>query len=226
MKRIKTEFPVIRELDRMQMPRERLLRFGVANLSDFELMSILIGWGTKGMKVDQVAAEVLLLLDRLNGKTTIEDLIKIKGMGNAKAAVISASLEFARRRLCPDRKRITFPADILPLVGHFADRKQEHFITISLNGAHEVHAVRVVSMGLVNRTVVHPREVFADPLTDRATALVVAHNHPSGNNEPSREDREITKRLLEAGNTLGIQLLDHVIFSHTGYYSFLEAGEL
>jgi DNA repair protein RadC len=140
--------------------------------------------------------------------------------------LIAASLEFARRILCPGTHRIRFPADVLPLVRHYADRKQEHFLSLSLNGAHEVAATRVVSVGLVNRALVHPREVFAEALVDRAAAVVVAHNHPSGNVEPSPEDREVTIRLQKAGRTLGIALLDHIVFSQTGYFSFLEQGEL
>ena len=115
---------------------------------------------------------------------------------------------------------------MLPAIRHYADRKQEHFLSVSLNGAHEIIAVRVVSIGLVNRTIVHPREVFADPLTDRAAAVVVAHNHPSGQVQPSMEDRDVTRRLKSAGDTLGMKLLDHVVFSTLGYYSFLEHGEL
>ena len=135
-------------------------------------------------------------------------------------------MELARRYIAPAKVRIAFPVDVLPLISHFADRKQEYFLAVSLNGAHEVIATRVVSIGLVNRTVVHPREVYADPITDRAAAIVVAHNHPSGCVDPSREDRDVTRRLVSAGQTLGIQLLDHVIFSTAGYYSFLEKGEL
>jgi DNA repair protein RadC len=113
---------------------------------------------------------------------------------------------------------------VLPLIRHFADRKQEHFICVSLNGANEIIATRVVSVGLVNKTQVHPREVFADPITDRASAVIVAHNHPSGSLEPSKEDIDITARLKSAGEILGIRLLDHVIFNSKGYYSFLEKG--
>ena len=107
-----------------------------------------------------------------------------------------------------------------------ADRKQEHFLCISLNGAYEVIAVRTVSVGLVNKTQVHPREVYADPLTDRATAIIVAHNHPTGSLTPSKDDIIITRQLKSAGETLGIRLLDHIIFGHKGYYSFQESDRL
>jgi len=107
-----------------------------------------------------------------------------------------------------------------------ADRKQEHFLCISLNGANEVIATRTISVGLVNKTQVHPREVFADPITDRASAIIIAHNHPTGGLAPSKEDIEITMRLKKAGETLGIKLLDHIIFSHKGHYSFLENNDI
>lgn len=144
----------------------------------------------------------------------------------AKATLIAAALEFARRRIRPEGLKISFPADVLPLIQNYADRKQEHFICVSINGANEVIKSRVVSVGLVNKTQVHPREVFADPITDRASGIIAAHNHPNGSLSPSNEDIEITKQLKFAGETLGIRLLDHIIFNHKGYYSFLESGEL
>jgi DNA repair protein RadC len=165
-------------------------------------------------------------MDGNDGNPTLVELQKTEGIGLAKATLIAAALEFARRRIRPEGLRISFPADCLPLIRHYADRKQEHFLCISINGANEVIKNRIVSVGLVNRTQVHPREVFADPITDRASAIIVAHNHPSGGLLPSKEDIEITKQLKSAGETLGIRLLDHIIFNHKGYYSFLEKGEL
>jgi DNA repair protein RadC len=160
------------------------------------------------------------------GKPNLESLKEIEGVGLAKATLIIAALELARRRIRPEGLKITFPTDVLPLITHFADRKQEHFICISINGANEVITTRVVSVGLVNKTQVHPREVFADPITDRASAISVAHNHPASSLMPSKEDIEVTQRLKAAGETLGIKLLDHIIFNHRGYYSFLEHGQL
>jgi len=173
-----------------------------------------------------VAAQVLKVLDNNKEKPDIEELKNIEGMGLAKATLIAAALEFARRRIRPEGFKISFPADVLPLIRHYADRKQEHFVCISINGANEVIKSRVVSVGLVNKTQVHPREVFADAITDRASAIIVAHNHPSGGLIPSNEDIEITKQLKSAGETLGIRLLDHIIFNHKGYYSFLGNGDL
>jgi DNA repair protein RadC len=209
-----------------QLPRERLDTAGVSTLSDEELVSLLIGSGIAGRPVDRVAREVVSLLDRVSGPPSSDDLRMIGGLGPAKAAGIAAAFELGRRVLCPGRRKVRAPADILPVVDRFIDRRQECFLSISLNGAHEITAARVVTVGLVNRTVVHPREVFADPLTDRAAAIVLAHNHPSGSLEPSAEDVEVTRRLVSAGQLLGIPVLDHVIFGSHGYYSFLEHDEL
>jgi len=116
--------------------------------------------------------------------------------------------------------------DIFTLVRHYADRKQERFISLSLNGAHEVLNVRIVTIGLVNKTIVHPREVFADIILDRAAAFCVAHNHPSGQIESSAEDDEITERLYASSRILGLHFLDHIIFSENSFWSFRENGKL
>jgi len=215
----------ISDIPKSDRPREKLQQKGAEALSDIELLAILLGRGVEGHDVMSVAAQVLKVLDNNKEKPDIEELKKIEGVGLAKATLIAAALEFARRRIRPEGLRISFPADILPLIQHYADRKQEHFICISINGANEVIASRVVSVGLVNRTQVHPREVFADPITDRASAIIVAHNHPVGTLTPSNEDIEITRQLKSAGETLGIRLLDHIIFNHKGHYSFLEKGD-
>lgn len=207
-------------------PRERLLQHGAEALRDVELVAVILGTGTRGRPVNVLARDVLQILDRENGPPSPASLKQLGGLGDAKVASLCAGFELARRILCPHRNRIRIPADVLPLVSRFADRNQEHFLCMSLNGAHEVVAVRVVSVGLVNRTLVHPREVFAGPLTDRAAAIILAHNHPSGSVEPSAEDDEITSRLVSVGQTIGIPVLDHVLFGITGYYSYLESDRL
>ena len=215
----------IKDMPEYERPREKLQMKGAEALADVELIAILLGSGTKGHDVMKVAGRILKVLDGNPKQLSLEDLQKIEGVGLAKATLIAAALEFARRRIRPEGLKISTPADVLPLMQHFADRKQEHFVCVSINGANEVIKSRVVSLGLVNKTQVHPREVFADPITDRASAIIVAHNHPSGGLTPSREDIDITKQLKAAGETLGIRLLDHIIFNHKGYYSFLEHGE-
>ena len=209
-----------------ERPRERLHRLGPSRLRDCELIMLILGSGVAGRPVDDVASDVLALMDTSNSPPSLEDLSQIRGLGPARSATVAAAFELARRVLCPQRRRIQIPSDALPMLDRFSDRKQEHFFTLSLNGAHEVIMVRTVSVGLVNRTMVHPREVFAGPLTDRAAAIILAHNHPSGSLDPSSEDDEITRRLVGAGQTLGIPVLDHVIFGTLGYYSYLENDAL
>ena len=133
-------------------------------------------------------------------------------------------MEFARRRIKLEGAKIQTPADLLPHVRHYTDRKQEHFLCASINGANEILNIRVVSIGLIDRTPVHPREVFADAVTDRASAIIVAHNHPAGSLDPSPADIDTTKQIKQAGEIVGIELLDHIIFNRSGYYSFLEEG--
>jgi len=154
------------------------------------------------------------------------DLSQFAGVGDAKAALILASIEFARRRIKPEGAKIAKPADLLPHIRHYADRKQEHFLCAAINGANEILNIRVVSIGLIDRSPVHPREVFADALSDRASAIIVAHNHPRGGVEPSQSDLTITAQLKAAGEIAGIELLDHIIFNRTTPYSFLENGKL
>jgi DNA repair protein RadC len=143
-------------------PRERILRRGVETLSDRDLLAVVLGSGSATCDVFTLAARVLSVLDRDNFMSDPEELMRIGGMGPAKATLLAAAMELGRRVVAPRNYRIRQPGDAVPLLQHYADRPQEHFLTVTLNGAHEVTAIRVVSVGLVNRTLVHPREVFAD----------------------------------------------------------------
>lgn len=209
-----------------ERPRERLLAGGPARLSDLELLAVMLGSGNKACGVMSLAAKTLDVLDSRNGNLTLSDLTHLSGLGGARAAMIMAALEFSRRRIKPEGTKIRQPSDVLPLVQHLNDRKQEHFVCISLNGANEVLQTRTVTVGLANAAQIHPREVFSDPISDRACSVIVAHNHPSGDVTPSKEDLDVTLRLKEAGMTLGIKLLDHIVFSRRGYYSFQEQGKM
>jgi DNA repair protein RadC len=209
-----------------QRPREKLSAGGPDSLSDSELISILLNTGIQGKDVKAVASDLLVLLDKNKDIPCIKEISLLPGLGYSKACMIIAMLEYGRRRYGSLSARIKQPADIYALVRHYADRKQERFISLSLNGAHEVLAVRVVTIGLVNKTIVHPREVFADIIQDRAAAFCVAHNHPSGQLESSPEDDEITERLKLAANILGLHFVDHIIFSQSNWWSFRENGKL
>jgi DNA repair protein RadC len=212
-------------LPKTERPRERLLLKGPQALSDRELLCILLNTGIKGKSVTALAGEVLDKLDRSKAIPSMEDLTAISGLGESRACTVAAMLELGRRRWGREA-RIRSPEDAYKLVRHYADRRQEHFLCISLNGAYEVLAVRVVTVGLVNKTIVHPREVFSDPLQDRASAVCVAHNHPSGNLKPSEEDNDITIKLKTAADILGLFFLDHIIFSLDGYVSYRQSGLL
>lgn len=214
------------QIPKHDRPREKLVAKGPRALSDQELLAILLGKGTPHMDVMTLASKVARVIDDKGLDVRVEDLTSFDGVGEAKATLILAAIEFARRRIKPEGVKITTPADILPLIRHFADRKQEHLLSITINGANEVLNVRVVSIGLVDRTPAHPREVFADVVADRASGIIVAHNHPAGSLDPSLADIETTRQLKQAGEIMGIQLLDHIIFNRSGYFSFLESGRL
>ena len=207
-------------------PREKLLARGAKALSDQELLAILLGKGTTAIDVMTLADRLAKVVDEKGLNLQAEDLKQFGAVGDAKATLILAPIEFARRRIKPEGTKIETPADLLPLVRHYADRKQEHFLCATVNGANEVLNVRVVSIGLIDRSPVHPREVFADAVADRASGIIVAHNHPAGPLEPSPSDVEVTCQLRHAGEIIGIELLDHIIFNRASYFSFLEEGRL
>lgn len=209
-----------------ERPRERLLEKGAQALSDQELLAILLGKGTRKHDVLSIARRLIKIIDQKGINLSAEDILSVEGIGAAKATLIAAAFEFVRRRIKPEGLKIKFPADVLPLIRHYADRKQEHFICVSINGANEVMNVRVITIGLINRTHVHPREVFADVIAEHASAVIIAHNHPVGDLTPSKEDIIITKRIKATGEVLGVNLLDHIIFNRQGYYSFLENDKI
>ncbi len=216
----------IKDIPQSERPREKLLKQGASFLSDRELLAVILGKGTQKDDVLSLSKRLIKVIDEKGLAFSADDIMGIDGIGSAKAASIAAAFEFVRRRIRPEGLRIKFPSDVLPLIRHYADRKQEHFLSISVNGANEVMNVRVVSIGLVNKTHVHPREVYADVISERASAVIVAHNHPSGDLKPSNEDIQVTKQLKDAAKILGLSLLDHIIFSEKGYYSFVEKGEI
>jgi len=217
----------IRDIPELDRPREKLIARGAGALSDAELLAVIIGRGIPGRDVLQVAAETEKVIgDAPPDRISIGDLLRIKGMGEAKAAQIVAAFELARRHLLKERIQIKEARDVLPFVSEIRDKRQEYFVCLSLNGAHEVIENRVVTVGLLDSNQVHPREVFADPLVDRAAAVIFAHNHPSGNPSPSPEDIALTKRLVDAGKLLGINVLDHLIVTKRGYLSLKQEGYL
>lgn len=207
-----------------ERPREKLCLKGKEALSDQELLAILLGKGSKKHDVLTLAQKLIAVIDKKGIDVTIDDLVDFDGVGKAKATIILAAFEFVRRRIKKDGITFEKPSDVVPLLRHYADRKQEHFLCVSLNGANEILNTRVVTIGLADRSHVHPREVFADVLVDRASAVILAHNHPAGSLDPSEEDIAVTKRIAQAGQILGIAVLDHIVFNQKEHFSFIEHG--
>jgi len=206
--------------------RERLISAGTPAIADFELVAAILGTGSRGKDVRVLAAEILAACNFSAGVPGIKELVAIPGVGQARACRLASALELGKRYFGVRERRVSGPEDAWQLIRHLDDRKQERFVCCTLNGAHDVIAVRVVTVGLINRTIIHPREIFSGAVADLACAIFVAHNHPSGRLDPSPEDREITERLKAAGDVLGIPLLDHIIFSHEAYISMVESGLL
>ena len=206
--------------------RELTMKHGLSYPSDTELVMMILGSGTKDISVTQLSKSVVNKIYESNNDDIIQNLLSIRGMGKGKALAIAAAIEFGRRRNCHHNAKIINPCDVIPFVRSYSLNSQEHFICITLNGGHEIMQVRVVSVGTIDKTIVHPRELFSEALKENAAAIIVCHNHPSGDCRPSEEDIVTTETLIEASHILGIALLDHIIFDKTNYFSFVEHGLL
>jgi DNA repair protein RadC len=214
----------IKDLPEHSRPREKLREKGASALTDEELVTAILGMGAAGMDVRTIARQVAALIGEHQDKLSLADLLEVPGMGLAKAAQILSAFELARRHLLRETVKIACARDVLPLVADIAGKHQEYFLCISLNGAHEVIEKRIVTIGILDKNQVHPREVFADVIADRAAAVIFVHNHPSGDLQPSDADLSLHDHLTEAGKILGIRILDHVIVTRKSYYSFQESG--
>lgn len=187
---------------------------------------VLLGSGLPGRDVAALAADILKVIEAEKEKISSEKLQKIVGIGQAKAGQILAAFELAKRYLIKDEKKIKDTDDILALVKDIRDKKQEHFLTITLTGASAVIEKREVFKGTVNYSMVHPREIFADAISDRAAGIIFVHNHPADDAQPSEADMKLTHQLCEAAKLMGIQVIDHIIVTKNNYYSFQAEGML
>ena len=201
-------------------PREKLQARGAAALSDYELLMAMIGSGNAQADVTKIAREVRKILSEKGSDLAYEDLLKIKGLGAAKATQIMAGFELWRRQFEVGERPIIDSAEkAVELLSDIRDKKQEYFVCLTLDGANRLISKRVISIGTLTSSLVHPREVFAEAITDRAAGIIVAHNHPSGNLQASDADRAVTERLRDAGELLGIKLLDHVVVTAKAHAS-------
>lgn len=206
--------------------RELTLANGIAYPSDEELVMLILGKGTKDNPIDQLSEKVIQAINASNEDNLVENLTAIDGMGSSRALAISAAIELGRRRKGFLHSIIRKPKDVVPYIKHYSLMKSEHFITITTNGAHEIIGSKVISIGTVSRALIHPREVFADAVSQHASGIICCHNHPCNQCYPSNADIESTKQLYKASSILGISFLDHIIITRDGYFSFLEHGML
>jgi DNA repair protein RadC len=216
----------IEQLYEGDRPREKLLRRGVEVLKDHELMAVILGSGIAGKDVLKLSREAVNAVKEDIDSLSLDKLLTIEGLGKAKASQILAAIELGRRFLTAGSVRILGAGDVWDLLRGYAARKQEHFFALTLDGASRLIEERLITVGTLNQSLVHPREVFADAIADRAAGIIIAHNHPSGTLSPSRADMQITDRLKEVAKLVGIELLDHVILAKEGYYSFSDEGLL
>jgi len=197
--------------NKQDRPREKLIAKGPGNLSDLELLQALIGSGNAHADVTRIAKDVHKILQR-DRILTMDGLRSVKGLGPAKITELLASQELAARYLLdPDRPVIDSPEKAVEQLADIRDKKQEYFVCLTLDGANRLIAKRTISIGTLTSSLVHPREVFADAITDRAASIIVAHNHPSGSLMSSAADISVTKKLRQAALLLGIQIIDHII---------------
>ena len=219
-----------RQGSRSLLPRQRLLDEGEEALRDDELLAAALGTGYRGRHVLEVAHEIL----KQRGREELIQLdvagwMRIKGVGLSKAAQIVACFELARRGLNKGldlRPRIERPQDALPLLSTIRDQRREHFYCLYLNARNQVIRGEVISIGSLSSSIVHPREVFYPAITHAAASVILSHNHPSGDVSPSRDDIELTRRLMHAGSIMGIDVLDHIILGEDCFLSMKEHGLL
>jgi DNA repair protein RadC len=213
-------------------PREKLLRLGPAGLGDNELIAVVVGSGSRRSNALALANQILEIAGGLHGipRSAVDDLRRLEGMGVAKAAQVLAAVELGRRTLlrCPPaRVQFANPRDLATyLLPQFGSKPVEQFGIVMLDTKHRLLRTSVVSVGTLDSSPAHPREIFREAASASAAAIVLFHNHPSGDPMPSRDDVDLTRRLVDAGELMGIDVIDHVILADTRYFSFREAGRL
>ena len=206
--------------------RELTLLNGISYPDDEELIMLILGKGTKNNPIESLAEKVTKTINSSNEEELIPNLKKINGMGESRALIIAAALELGRRRRGILRSSINAPKDVIPFLQHYTLMPTEHFITVTVNGAKEILSTRVVSVGTINKALIHPREVFANAVSEYASGIICCHNHPCGQCYPSNADIDSTKILQKAAKIVGIVFMDHIIITKEDYFSFLEHGML
>jgi len=205
----------------IELPREKLYKRGASALSDIELLQAVIGSGGKDNDFKQIAKNLNAAIMKLGpDNLTFDDVKSIKGIGNAKATTVFAALEFWRRKYTKQNApMIDSPEKAAEQLSNIRNKKQEHFALLTLDGARRLINNRIVTIGTLMSSLVHPREVFSLAIEDRAASIIIAHNHPSGMLDISEQDREVTRRIRQAGELIGIRLDDHIIIAGDDFVS-------
>ena len=216
----------IKDLPKIERPREKLIAKGAENLKDFELLAILLRTGKTGKNVIEIASQILSKYSKKRLlQMTYDDLSKISGIDSAKATTLLAAFELSKRALEVNDTNlpvINTAKDAAAQLTDMRDLKKEHFVVLYLNAKNQLAHKETISMGTLNANLVHPREVFEPAVRYLAAQVVISHNHPSGDPKPSDADLEITKRLIEAGKMMGIEVVDHIIITKNSFLSFKE----
>lgn len=218
----------IKDLPKIDRPREKLEEYGPERLSNSELLAILLRTGSEGINVIELASKILRKFSG-NGlvKASVHELKNTFGLGSAKACEIVACFELGRRLLQNKLSALLLtPKDVCEQLRDIRDNKKEHFVVFFLDSRNQEIKREIISVGSLNASLVHPREVFEPAVRHLAAQIIIAHNHPSGDREPSEEDLGVTKKLVESGKILGIEIIDHIIVVKNGYFSFKEADLL
>jgi len=220
----------IKDLPQHEMPREKLIEKGVRNLRDSELVAILLRTGTEGKDVMKVSNEILSKFPKKKLLSLdFENLSKIKGIGPGKACLLLAAFELTKRALEVEDDNlpiISSARDAVAQLQELCTAKKEHFVVLYLNARNQLIHKETISVGTLNASLIHPREVFKPAIENYAASIIIAHNHPSGNIHPSDDDLAVTERLQEAGQIMGIEVIDHVIVTGKGYCSLKEKNIL
>lgn len=215
----------IKDLPKIDMPREKLEKYGPEKLLDHELLAILLGSGIKGLNVLELSKKILKTISQVGiDNLTLKDFLQIKGLGKAKASEIISCFELGRRVLKDKKTSILLsPKDVWEKMSDIRSSKKEHFVVFYLDSRNQEIQREIVSIGTLNESLVHPREVFELAIKNNAASIILAHNHPSGNTEPSQADIEITKKLIHAGKILDIHIIDHVIVTEKMFSSIIDS---
>ena len=210
----------LKDIPKVDRPREKLEKYGPKKLSDAELLAILLGSGSEGINVLQLSKKILDSVSKKGkDKMKLEDLLEIKGLGGAKASQVVAMLALGERLNSNQNPEILSAEDIWNSCADFRNSKKEHFASFYLDIQSRLIERQIISIGTLNTSLVHPREVFEPAVKLSAASIILVHNHPSNDEKPSEEDIKVTKRLIEAGKLLGIEIADHVIITSRKTYS-------